>query len=382
MPLWLPLHGRARARALAEGTCTETVDGSGIGTIMVAAAVGSIVTIESLPDVLLARIFEAIRSARTILHLRGVCHRWARVLQTMARVQLDLGWADKPYHDAVTDDVLQNVLSNHPKATMLNLRHCQRLGAPGFAAIGATCSSLTEVCLYGCPQVTDEDAMCVFGQCHQLLQVDLSGCTQLGDVAMAAIGNGCPGLRSLNLFNCRKVTDRGMEALCSGCTQLRVLKMSWCLGVTDATLETIGSRLGKLHRLKLRRCDALSGPGLGRVLVGCRDLQFLGLDDCDWVTDTAMVAALDARPPLSLQHLVLSGCTGVGDRTARAIPVCCPGLVGLDARWCESLTAAGVEAVVSGCPALRRLRVTGCPHIDGALLDDVLGCFPAVACEI
>jgi len=83
------------------------------------------------------------------MQLRGVCRRWARVTRHLAQVTLDLGWADQPYHDAVTDDVLVMVLRNFSRAASLRLRHCQRITAAGFAAIGVACPALRQLSLYG-----------------------------------------------------------------------------------------------------------------------------------------------------------------------------------------------------------------------------------------
>lgn len=276
MPLWMPHHGRARNRARTNAATAESVDASCLGE--------SVVSIDALPDTVLARIFALVDCARTGVKLRGVCRRWAGVTRHLAQVTLDLGWADRPYHDAATDDVLVMVLRNFSRAASLSLRHCQRITAAGFAAIGVACPALRQLSLYGCGvhvtgvHVTDKAMASIFSKWNLLQIIDLSGCVELTDATLEAAGQSCPRLRQINLFNCRAVSDAGIAALCAGCVGLETVKLSWCVALMDVELVYIGSTLRQLHELKLRHCKGIKGSGLPSLLRGCENLLLLNLE--------------------------------------------------------------------------------------------------------
>jgi len=63
MPLWMPRHGRARNRARTNAATAESVDASCLGE--------GVVSIDALPDTVLARIFALVDCARTGMQLRA-----------------------------------------------------------------------------------------------------------------------------------------------------------------------------------------------------------------------------------------------------------------------------------------------------------------------
>ena len=250
-----------------------------------------------LSDDNLARIFSLITCSRTLFTtVPAVCRSWRRMSRA-APVCIDLGWANRPYCDPVSNDVVAHTLARFPRASGLSLRHCRRITSAGLLAV-ADCETplLQRLSLYGCVQICDAWLDPVWARRGSRLQVlNLSGCEELTDAALVSLARARPvRLRSLNLFNCHRITDRGLITLLvacgggtpsivpyekiggggvqgftgggeSGSSRLRRLKLSWCKNLTHAVLPVVALHCPLLVELKLRRTNLslLSPPSTG-----------------------------------------------------------------------------------------------------------------------
>ena len=100
----------------------------------------------------------------------------------------------------------------------------------------------------------------------------------------------------------------------------------------------------------------------------CRALAVLECADLrDWsrtVDDAAVKAVVSKCPQLS--SLVMSGCKQITEVAVAAMVSKCPKISSLNLTGCEQITDAAVVAVASKCKKLKSLFLDGCENITGA----------------
>ena len=109
-----------------------------------------------------------------------------------------------------------------------------------------------------------------------------------------------------------------------------------------------------------------------QAVLECADLR-------EWyrTVDDAAVAAVVSKCP-QLSSLVLSGCKQITEVEVAAVVSKCPKISSLNLTGCEQITDAAVVAVASGCPQLTSLTLSfedGCEQItDEAVVELASGC--------
>jgi len=175
----------------------------------------------------------------------------------------------------------------------------------------------------------------------------LSAPALLGAVA------ACWALRALSLAD-NSVTDVLLDALPGNCTQLRALSLArGCL--SDAAVTRNAPHCPWLQAVDLSACQGLGDAAVKALSLHC-PLRTLRLARCSALGD-AGVEALAANLGLRLQHLDVSFCQRLTDRSLLALGTHCPQLRVLELNSCKSLGTAGLAAL-AGCAHLRYLDLS------------------------
>ena len=111
--------------------------------------------------------------------------------------------------------------------------------------------------------------------------------------------------------------------------------------LTDKGLRAVRS-LASLTFLDLSYCGYITDEGMRAVVSSCTALKTIALCACNKVTDEG-VRAVSSLPALTFLDLAYSKVTDVGVRALSSLPA----LTSLDLRYCDKVTAAGVQALRS-----------------------------------
>lgn len=215
-----------------------------------------------------------------------------------------------------------------------------------------------------------------------LESLSLSGCYSVTDAALAsAFAAELPALRRLDLSLCKQVTDSSLGRIAQSLKNLEELELGGCCNVTDTGLLLIAWGLRKLRRLNLRSCWHVNDAGIahlcgGGEARGTPELEHLGLQDCQRLTDEALRHAAAGLP--RLRSINLSFCVAVTDAGLRHLARL-PHLEDVNLRACDGVSDAGVAHLAEGAagvaPArLRALDVSFCDKVgDEALAHATAG---------
>lgn len=157
-------------------------------------------------------------------------------------VSLNLEYSD------LDDETLAIIGDNSTSLTQLNLNVCQQITDSGIEMLVKKITSLTELSLYWNVKLSDS---CVERICRtnsNLTSLTLSGCKQVTDVGLDWISNNCKNLILLDLTRCPKISDKGLQNISEHCTSLRTLLLYASSGFGDVGVAALVS---SLHRLEI-----------------------------------------------------------------------------------------------------------------------------------
>ena len=152
---------------------------------------------------------------------------------------------------------------------------------------------------------------------------------------------------------------------------LRTVSLTDCPNLTDAMFEPFCSRLDGIVHLDLSGCTGIGDASIRAVarFCGSRTLVGLSLGGCSGITHEAcgwMAGAIGHGSPRlrKLQSADLSGCPNVDDRGLRFLARGCGDtLAYLSLALCGQITDRGVRHLAKGCPRLKVLNLRGCRRI-------------------
>jgi hypothetical protein len=301
------------------------------------------------------------------------------------------------------------------------------LSASVFAALLARRSTLTHFTLL----VTDELNDALFGQvagsCPGLLNLEIgdlgTGFTPAVSQGVVSLAQSCPGLRELKVYNGMLSDDAANQALLRGLRNLCVLDVLGAnMLLSDALLQTLAECLSDAPFLtdleivwnvqrtdtvtqasvvlnNLRRLMLFSAyppPPVGALLTGLAQLsrledltlKVLGLPtsklvsavaqgspnlrsisvDCGW-QESAEAGLIEVAQYCPLLEKVHSDRGTISDALLQALAQHCPGFRALsNVGGRSTVTAAGLLALVQGCPLLATLDLCAEAALDDTVL--------------
>ncbi|CAD7077420.1 unnamed protein product [Hermetia illucens] len=209
-----------------------------------------------------------------------------------------------------------------------------------------------------------------------LTSLNLSGCYNVSDVNLGhAFSTDLPNIKSLDLSLCKQITDSSLGRIAQHLKNLEVLELGGCCNLTNTGLLLVAWGLKKLKRLNLRSCWHIGDQGIGHLAglsketaEGNLELEYLGLQDCQRLTDEALRHA--AQGLTSLKGVNLSFCVSITDGGLKHLARM-PNLRELNLRSCDNISDIGMAYLTEGTSSLTSLDVSFCDKIGDQALNHI-----------
>ncbi|KAF7284365.1 hypothetical protein GWI33_022153 [Rhynchophorus ferrugineus] len=289
---------------------------------------------------------------------------------------------------------LRDVIQGIPNLESLNSSGCYNITDAGIShAFVAEVSTLTELNLSLCKQVTDSSLGRIAQYVKNLEVLELGGCTHITNTGLLLVGWGFTKLKRLNLRSCWQVSDQGINHLAqgnlalehlslqdcqrlsdealkfaTGLTSLKSLNLSFCIGITDSGLKHL-ARMGTLQELNLRSCDNISDIGMAYLSEGGSRIISLDVSFCDKIGDQALVHI--SQGLYNLKCLSLSACQ-ISDEGLGKISSTLHELETLNIGQCARITDNGITTLAESLTRLRYIDLYGCTKITTLGLQKVM----------
>ena len=252
---------------------------------------------------------------------------------------------------------LRELISGIPSLEVLNLSGCYNLTDLAVeSAFNRELSSLRELNLSLCKDVSDNSLGKIATNCKNLSSLDLGGCVKVTNTGLLLISWGLKKLSFLNLRSCRQISDHGIGHLSgldaggkytSAPSALRILGLQDCQKLTDDSLKHISIGMPDLKDINLSFCVSVTDTGI-KSLAKLPHLESLNLRSCDNVSDIGVgFLSEDSPAAIAVQSLDVSFCSNVSDAGLRHIAAGLPSLRSLLLTTC-AVTDQGIEKLASG----------------------------------
>ncbi|XP_064633493.1 F-box and leucine-rich repeat protein 13-like isoform X2 [Lineus longissimus] len=337
--------------------------------------------ISMLPRKVAIKIFGYI-SIADLARCASVCRSWKVITQSSALwSMLDLSQVK----DRIKDRPACRLLAKcRPFLVHLNMRGCDMLSKPTFVSM-SECRNLQDLNLSECPGVTDETIRIVADGCSILLYLNLSH-TDITDASLRTLAKRCPNLQYISLAFCRKFTDRGLAYIShsEGAKKLLYLDMSACLQITEKGFKFIADGCRNIQFLMLNEFTSLSDEAVQVLADNCKNLRHISFLGSPFLSDETFKKfavhkklekiKIEGNQKLSdaglkpigkfcheLRHLYMVDCQRITDLSLKALSLC-RHLTVLNLADCVRITDTGVRYIVEGScgPKLRELNLTNC----------------------
>lgn len=224
--------------------------------------------------------------------------------------------------------------------------------------------------------------------------LSLSGCYSVTDhVLELAFEADLPALTVLNLSLCKQITDSSLQLIAKFLRNLEVLELGGCGNITNMGLLVVATGLTRLRQLNLRSCRHVSDTGIGHLVGlnntepadGTKQLEHLGLQDCQKLTDDALRNV--SMGLANLKSINLSFCAGVTDSGLKHLAKMAT-LRELNLRSCDSISDLGMAFLAEGGSRIMSLDVSFCDKIGDQALVHIsqglfnLRCLSLNACQV
>jgi len=246
--------------------------------------------------------------------------------------------------------------------------------------------NLQQVILNNCPNLTNESIRLLCNLCPNLTQLHCRGNARLNDESLQYLAH-MPHLQDIDHSLCRHITDKGIRhlAMTTHRDTLSSLSVYYCRNVSDIAMSELVQRHSMIQRLNLAGCHHFTNDGLARVAIACKEhLLSLTLTGCIKISGHGVrVLAMHCR---NLTELNLAHCREIDDVCVIALWKSCERLKSLSLKECDKVTDEafvhksfmwiylkhldldyvtkvgdpGLLTIVTYCPSLVRLRLTGC----------------------
>ncbi|XP_063683525.1 F-box/LRR-repeat protein fbxl-1-like [Bolinopsis microptera] len=339
------------------------------------------VTIRTLSDELLVKVFGYLSPVELVGQTPLVCRKW-RNLSYDSKVWDTL---DLHHHHEVSENQLRRIVWLHCSTRKLILRYRRDLSERSMIWCVFHLKNLRALDLSHCPQVNSRIVSTIVQFCKKLRHLNVNGCTGF-DNECVLILTGCRKLRHLNFSECETVTDFGVNAmtsflpklnsvLCDGVLSLHdeVIEMivtKKCNTITDLQLDggnltdegvEMLSELRYLRRLRIQYCDNLTDDAI-LDFHSLLYLEELSLTRAHSFSTTGFVGAF-SRPHHFMRIVEITECSGLDDVSLTAIGRSCPNLTDLNISWCRNVTDDGMICFLERVSQLQVLKLQSVPKL-------------------
>lgn len=311
-------------------------------------------------------------------------HPLMEILERNSRLQaLDLSQLE-----GITDRSMMVVADNCPRLQGLNLAGCKKVTDESLIPLSENRKMLRRLKLNDCAQITDATVFALASNCAQLLEIDFHRCHQIGDQSVTHLLTNLNNLREirlaycdlltdnafleipaykkfdslriLDLTDCGLVTDDAVDKIVKMAPRLRNLILAKCRNITDRAVISITSLGKNLHNLHLGHCSNITDRAVRQLVQSCTRIRYIDLACCLRLTD-ASVCQLALLP--KLRRIGLVKCNNITDFAIQSLVrrgnnSQCP-LERVHLSYCMHLSVAGIHDLITNCPRLTHLSLTG-----------------------
>ncbi|KAI9794564.1 MAG: SCF ubiquitin ligase complex subunit [Peltula sp. TS41687] len=295
----------------------------------------------------------------------------------------------------ITDYTLLAVADNCSRLQGLNISACKLVTDKSLCALSENCKALKRMKLNECSQLTSASITSLAKNCRQMLEIDLHNCKLTNDAAVTALLTHGMHLRELRLGYCKLITDEAFLAVPKDriVDTLRILDLTACDLLTDSAVAKIISCAPRLRNLVLAKSDRITDHAVRSISKLGKNLHYVHLGHCAHITDNAVIDLVKACNRIryidlacchrltdasvihlatlpKLRRIGLVKCQAITDRSILALARAKPGgahgsqlvyssLERVHLSYCVHLTLRGIHVLLSHCPRLTHLSVTG-----------------------
>ncbi|CAB3371701.1 Hypothetical predicted protein [Cloeon dipterum] len=198
--------------------------------------------------------------------------------------------------------------------------------------------------------------------------LNLSGNYSVTDIGLGHVFNDpLPSLTQLDLSLCKQVTDSSMGRIAQNMRNLEVLELGGCSHVTNTGLLLIAWGLTRLKRLNLRSCWQVSDGGISHICgKGLADDSDEDEYSSRAAASTYNITQHSPQPDIlgtpKLEYLGLQDCQRLTDESLRYISCGLTNLKSINLSFCVSITDSGLKYLAK-MPSLRELNLRACDNV-------------------
>ena len=243
---------------------------------------------------------------------------------------------------------------------ILNIQHCQNIGAEEFRILTENAKNLRILNTSGCTWLTDELLGPVLKNNQKINQLDLSHSVRCSPAVFQILTVSCPQVTKLVLRACPWVDQNSISYFYNHYSvrkpgqKLEDVLLNMSKGLrTNLKAKTKAKYRGKdkLFDVMKRKGE----PRKGRTIKRFKNLLELDLNGCHQVTDNNIEALTGVFKYLEV--LRLGSIPGLTDNSMKSIAIELKQLHTLDISFCSRISTAGVVTVLKHCSKLRTLEI-------------------------
>jgi F-box/leucine-rich repeat protein 2/20 len=105
------------------------------------------------------------------------------------------------------------------------------------------------------------------------------------------------------------------------------------------------------------------------IVEGCRNIEILGISDCQSITDIDICRIAGCCPHLNQLHM--KGCHDITDTSIIKVAEYCHSIEALNIENCVNITDTGVIKLAEHCPHIKELYMLGCHNITDTVITNL-----------
>ncbi|KAK3121881.1 hypothetical protein QOZ80_8BG0662310 [Eleusine coracana subsp. coracana] len=226
------------------------------------------------------------------------------------------------------------------------------------------CDSPTELQLYECSWLSEDDFEKTFGKCRtenlQVLQLDLSG-RCLPDyilrTTLAKVPNCMPVLTKISLKGNYRLSDKGLETIISAAPSLSSLNLCECSLLTSSGIDNLSDKLQSvLRELYIDDCINVEAMMILPSLQKIKHLEVLSMSGIQSVCDKFVNELIPVHGS-NMRELAFAGCLKLTSSSIKTIGQNCPHLSSLDLCNLNRLRDSAMRHLRNGCRQIKKLKL-------------------------
>ncbi|ESW14747.1 hypothetical protein PHAVU_007G014200 [Phaseolus vulgaris] len=230
-----------------------------------------------------------------MLHMAGCRFVTDGVLEALSKNCRSLEELGLQGCTSITDNGLIYLASGCHRIRFLDINKCSNVSDVGVSSIcRAFSSSLKTLKLLDCYKIGDETILSLAECCGNLETLIIGGCRDVSSEAIKSLATACgSSLKNLRMDWCLNISDSSLSCVLSQCRNLEALDIGCCEELTDASFQFVSSEESALSLkiLKVSNCPKITVTGIGIIVGKCSSLQYLDVRSCPYITKAGLDGA-------------------------------------------------------------------------------------------